>query len=133
MKHIVSPRISYDSLIFLHYVRSNFFFYPGKISLYTNVRAKCPLAIYMKLFIPTGFCLSVLLGLMFFENPHATRYFYDIFQLELFPNCPEWILLLVFFLLDTFVMLHVWMIALFQMFFGLLHLFSTQYWQTKIM
>jgi len=108
-------------------------FYPEKISLYTKVRAKCPLAIYMKLFIPTGFCLPVLLGLMFFENPHATRYFYDIFQLVIFPNCPKWILLSAFFLLDTFVILHVWMVGLFQMFFCLLHLFSTQYWQTKIM
>jgi len=59
-------------------------------------------------------------------------YYYDFFHQNVFPDVPVWLLMTGFFFAELLIMIHIWMIALFNMFFCMQNLFSVHYWLLKM-
>jgi len=103
------------------------------VSTFPGVHEKDPLTLYMKFFMPVGMSLGAVLAAMIFDNPYSSRYLLSFVQENILPQSfPASILLCLFFLNELFVFLHLWGGALFYMFFGLVNMFTVQYWCSKM-
>jgi len=100
--------------------------------LFPQVKEKNPLIYIMRLFIPSAISLSTVLALMLFENPYSSRYFMEPIRQQWFLDSPVWLFIIIFFLIELFIFMHMWMGSLFYIFIALLNLFSTTYWITKM-